>query len=66
VQVWQPTTDEVDQDAGRETLAEQVALEVLACPQGSAAKPYVAALCKVRTRCCGFTLVDEAWYDQSA
>jgi hypothetical protein len=47
-QAWRPEGDEVDQDAGHETLAEQLAMEALACPQGSAAKPYVAALCKVR------------------
>ena len=47
-QAWRPQGDEVNQDAGHETLAEQLAMEALACPQGSAAKPYVAALCKVR------------------
>lgn len=35
-------------DAGRESLAEALAMEALACPQGTATKPYIAALCKVR------------------
>ena len=63
IQVWQPTADEAGHDAGRETLAEQLALEVLACPQGSVAKSYVAALCKVRTRSLGVLPLSDSTHE---
>ena len=47
-QAWRPAPGQAAEDAGHEALAERLALEALACPQGAASKPYIAALCKAR------------------